>query len=81
MLSLLVVGCASTQKMPKGLSLNHATIVAGDDESQVIIDGFPSKGTGAVVGGAVGGGVGLGVGILSHVFAIHKPPFHAVVSA
>ncbi len=43
----------------------HATIVAGDDESLVIIDGLPNKGTGAVVGSAVGGGGGLGVGILS----------------
>jgi hypothetical protein len=54
------MGCTSVPKTPQELKISRASIVAGDNETKVDIDGWPDKTAGAVVGGAKGAGIGVG---------------------
>jgi len=62
--SVLAVGCASVPKSPQEFNVSHASIVPGDNETNVEIAGLPGKGTGVVVGGGTGAGVGVGAAAL-----------------
>ena len=58
-LCVLVMGCASTPPIPPDFDFARATIVAGDKDPEVDIDGLSGKNSGAAVGGASGAGAGL----------------------
>ncbi len=60
LVSTLSVGCASTPSVPSNYDFTRATIVAGDKDPEIDIDGLSGKNSGAVVGGASGAGLGLG---------------------
>jgi hypothetical protein len=57
---ILVAGCAGVPKTPQDLNISRASIVAGDSETKVAIDGWSDKAAGAIVGGAKGAGIGAG---------------------
>ncbi len=57
--SALAVGCASNPPIPPNFDFTRATIVAGDKDPEVDIDGLSGKDSGAAVGGASGAGAGL----------------------
>ena len=57
--SALAVGCASAPPIPPNFDFTRATIVAGDKDPEVDIDGLSGKGSGAAVGGVSGAGTGV----------------------
>ena len=58
LVSAIAVGCASTPPVPPNFDFARATIVAGDKDPEVDIDGLSGKNSGAAVGGASGAGAG-----------------------
>jgi hypothetical protein len=60
LLCIFLMGCASTPPVPVNFDFARATVVAGDKEPDVVIDGLSGKDSGAAVGGAAGAGAGMG---------------------
>ena len=59
LVSALAVGCSRTPPIPPNFDFTRATIIAGDKDPEVDIDGLSGKNNGAAVGGASGAGAGL----------------------
>ncbi|MGW8194714.1 MAG: hypothetical protein ACWGOX_10665 [Desulforhopalus sp.] len=58
--SALAVSCASTPPIPADFDFARATIIAGEKDPEVDIDGLSGKDSGAKVGAASGAGAGVG---------------------
>lgn len=71
-LCVLLMGCATppSPATPPNFDFTRATIVAGDKDPEVDIDGLSGKESGAAVGGASGAGIGVGYAAIACLPAV-----------